>query len=699
MGTRIATVALMLVALGAGLGGQSPGQAGQAVRAVPAAGATPPVAGTPVLVTSDSTLHLQAWRAGAQPESLALAWEARPRSVDATTWTARRAEAVVPPRDGPLTVADVDGDGVNDLLAVDAFGVTVYGRTPAYYRFERFSESGAPNMAAGDLDGDRVAEVVFQRRVLAGTAVSRDIEVVTLAAGRLQTVARHQLPGFGTALAVGDATIDGRADIVTAGNKLVTVLSRQADGTLTAAAEFANAAPIIAPLLVADVNRDGRNELLVGSSGTLTIHEARVEAGRVSYPVVWRSPLLVDPRVTGAGPTGPTALTQAIAVGDVTGDRQADVVLGVLEIGRLDSRDIRAPRIHVFSFDGQRAFTSAWTSDPLALSMVSAIAIGDLDGDGANEFVVNGRELFRRDAAANTFRSVSTGCASCTDGVIGTFGALAEPTASTRVVPLYWDLQGRQIYERQTASVTLTLLNPFAEAKDVAVTVTSLNSRLKVAWEGRPLPPLGGAGGTLALPPFSVTAGEGSDPGMLQIEITAAGGYRQVVPVPVYVAPALPTYQADFSTRIAKALADAQHENRRVLIVWGSNAEKPSQDFILTMMRTPELARTLQYEYEVVRAEYSVNVGAAGKYTAMPGTGDLPYLTVLDAHGAPIANHPTAPFKGTGAGAAAWDGRTLNQTLTQYKPTYVEAEPLLAAALDRAKREHKTLFLWFNAPW
>ncbi len=170
---KLAAIVLLLVALGVGLRGQSPGQPGQAVRAVPAAGATPPGADTAVLVTSDSTLHLQAWRAGAQPGALALAWEARPRSVDAATWAARRADAVVPPRDGPLTVADVDGDGQNDLLAVDAFGLTVYGRTPAYFPFERVSDGGAPNMAAGDLDGDRVAEIVFQRRVIAGTAVNR----------------------------------------------------------------------------------------------------------------------------------------------------------------------------------------------------------------------------------------------------------------------------------------------------------------------------------------------------------------------------------------------------------------------------------------------------------------------------------------------------------------------------------------------
>ena len=168
---------------------------------------------------------------------------------------------------------------------------------------------------------------------------------------------------------------------------------------------------------------------------------------------------------------------------------------------------------------------------------------------------------------------------------------------------------------------------------------------------------------------------------------------------PERTAPALPTYQADFAGRLASASANAQHENRRVLVVWGSNADKPSQDFILTMMRTPELARTLLYEYEIVRVEFPGNEAAAGKFKATPAADGLPYLTVLDAQGAVLANHPVAPFKGTGTGAAAWDGRKLNDTLTKYKPAYVEAEPLLAAALDRAKRENKTLFLWFNAPW
>ena len=114
------------------------------------------------------------------------------------------------------------------------------------------------------------------------------------------------------------------------------------------------------------------------------------------------------------------------------------------------------------------------------------------------------------------------------------------------------------------------------------------------------------------------------------------------------VAPPLPTYLATAQPRLATALADARHENRRVLIVWGANAETPSQDFILTMLRHGEVSRTLLYEYEVVRAEVKGNERLAAKYKVPKGR--LPHLTVLDANGALLASEPVAPFKAAGDG-------------------------------------------------
>ena len=91
---------------------------------------------------------------------------------------------------------------------------------------------------------------------------------------------------------------------------------------------------------------------------------------------------------------------QALAIGDVTGDGAADIVAGAIEYGKLADKDMRTPRVHVLSFDGVRDFTTAWTSDWLTVPSVSAISVGDLDADGANEFVVNGRLVFSRATAS-----------------------------------------------------------------------------------------------------------------------------------------------------------------------------------------------------------------------------------------------------------------------------------------------------------
>jgi hypothetical protein len=194
-------------------------------------------------------------------------------------------------------------------------------------------------------------------------------------------------------------------------------------------------------------------------------------------------------------------------------------------------------------------------------------------------------------------------------------------------------------------------------------------------------------------------SGQSPGDGALRLETTPAGGYRQTAPAAAKAAPALPTYQPDLSARLAGALDRARHENKRVLILWGSNTDKASQDFILTTVKNSETARTLLYEYEQIRAEVKGNEQAAAKYRTTVAKDGMPYLTVLDAAGEVLANQPALPFKASGDGAAAWDGPKLNEFLVKFKATYVAAEPLFASALGQAKRENKTLFLWFNAPW
>ena len=167
-------------------------------------------------------------------------------------------------------------------------------------------------------------------------------------------------------------------------------------------------------------------------------------------------------------------------------------------------------------------------------------------------------------------------------------------------------------------------------------------------------------------------------------------------PAKTKVGPPPPTYLANADARLQEALASAGKENRRVLIQWGTNGDAVSDALIRTMTKGPEVPRTLLYEYEVVRAELKGNEQLAAKYDVK---GPVPQLTVLDARGTLLANQPVAPFKAAGDDPAAFDAKKLTEFLKKHQASYLAAEPLFTRALLEAKKDQKTLFLWFSAPW
>ena len=48
---------------------------------------------------------------------------------------------------------------------------------------------------------------------------------------------------------------------------------------------------------------------------------------------------------------------------------------------------------------------------------------------------------------------------------------------------------------------------------------------------------------------------------------------------------------------------------------------------------------------------------------------------------------------------AAFDPKKVSAFLTQYKAPAPDANAPFAAAIDQAKREGKSVFVWFSAPW
>lgn len=189
-------------------------------------------------------------------------------------------------------------------------------------------------------------------------------------------------------------------------------------------------------------------------------------------------------------------------------------------------------------------------------------------------------------------------------------------------------------------------------------------------------------------------------PARPRLEGQTDGALQQTAPATARATRPRPTYEAtDLEARIAEASAKARHDNRRVLVMWGSNADKPSQALIDLTVRDSDVAQKLLYEYDVVRADPAGNEALAAKLGAGGMGSALPRVTVLDAGSRVIANEAAATFTAGGTAASTLDPQRVVDFLAKHQAPQLNADTLLAAALGRAKKDQKTLFLWFSAPW
>jgi len=168
---------------------------------------------------------------------------------------------------------------------------------------------------------------------------------------------------------------------------------------------------------------------------------------------------------------------------------------------------------------------------------------------------------------------------------------------------------------------------------------------------------------------------------------------------------------ADAQSQIATAIDSIKQDGTRVLIIWGANDDENCTTFQSAMYggsgAAPAVAQQLRSamsdEFRVV----TVNVGHLDKnqdlartYGAQLAAGALPHLTVLDTDGKAVAQQSTRDFAAAPGAAAPFDSAKIAAFLTKYQaPPPPPAGPLFKAALEQGKREGKTVFVWFSAPW
>lgn len=158
---------------------------------------------------------------------------------------------------------------------------------------------------------------------------------------------------------------------------------------------------------------------------------------------------------------------------------------------------------------------------------------------------------------------------------------------------------------------------------------------------------------------------------------------------------------ADAREQIAAALKLAKKENRRVLIQWGANWCGWCHLLHDKFAKDAKIAKTLRYEYDVVLVDigrWSKHMDLAKEYGAdLRGSG-VPYLTVLDADGRPLANQETGSLEAEGE-TPGHDAAKVLKFLTEHQAPPLEAAKVLEAGLGEAKAADKRVLLHFGAPW
>lgn len=224
-----------------------------------------------------------------------------------------------------LDVADLDGDGDADLLSAGGSGISQLRQDAGgAFTVSSITTDSTASVRAGDLNGDGRHDVVGYRGYTA--TVYRN-----LAAG-WQAQTPLTVSEYINGVDIADVTHDNRADLVISagGNRpasQVFVVVQNRRGVLTAPVSYP-VADIPEPIRVADVDGDGRNDVVTVHGGWGVMSTLRQKGNRT----------LAAPVLTGM-PYASHYNESGLALGDVNGDGRTDAVVADYNNGLLIARN------------------------------------------------------------------------------------------------------------------------------------------------------------------------------------------------------------------------------------------------------------------------------------------------------------------------------------------------------------------------
>jgi hypothetical protein len=280
-----------------------------------------------------------------------------------------------------VAVADVNGDAKPDLLVANfdgSVGVLLGNGDGTFQSVVNYASGGFGPMsvAAADVNGDGKADLLVANWSASASGATVGV-LLGNGDGTFQPAVTYRSGGV-TALsvAVADVNGDGKPDLLVANfwasfqNLIGTVgvLLGNGDGTFQSAVAYAtggtggpNAGGSVA---VADVNGDGKPDLLAANEGNATVGVLLGNGDGTFQPVV----------TYGSGGSG----ANSVAVADVNGDGKPDLLVATS----------LSATVGVLLGNGDGTFQSAVTYGSGGLNRASSVVGADVNGDGRPDLLV-----------------------------------------------------------------------------------------------------------------------------------------------------------------------------------------------------------------------------------------------------------------------------------------------------------------------
>ena len=266
-----------------------------------------------------------------------------------------------------VAAADVNGDGIPDLVVANKFGNSVSvllgngnGTFQAQQTFSTGANSDPVSVAVADVNGDGKPDLVVANSFNSTVGVLLGNGNGTFAAQ--QTFATGASP---YSVAVADVNGDGKPDLIVANvvGNTVGVLLGNGNGTFQSQQTFS--AGGAASVAVADVNGDGKPDLIVANYFSYNVG-VLLGNGNGTFQAQ-------QTFATGAG-SDPTS----VAVADVNGDGKPDLIVA----------NFNGSSVSVLLGNGNGTFQAQQTFSTGANSHPLSVAVADVNGDGKPDLIV-----------------------------------------------------------------------------------------------------------------------------------------------------------------------------------------------------------------------------------------------------------------------------------------------------------------------